>query len=57
MRSMRRYPAMCASANPTGLKVFFDAKLNFYRTNKVQIFNIKNVDVSPEGGTPWWKPW
>ena len=41
----------------TGSTVFFDAKLDFDRNNQVQIFNIKNVEVAPADGSPWWKLW
>ncbi len=41
----------------TGSDVFFDAKLDFDRNNQVQIFRIKNVDVAPPDGSPWWKLW
>jgi hypothetical protein len=41
----------------TGSKVTFDTKLDFDRNNKVQIFNIKNVEVKPVDGSPWWKLW
>jgi hypothetical protein len=42
---------------PTGSEVYFDAKLEFDRNNQVQIFNIKNVEVAPPDGSPWWKLW
>lgn len=41
----------------TGSKVMFDARLDFDRNNKVQIFNIRNVEVAPLDGSPWWKLW
>lgn len=41
----------------TGARVFFDAKLDFDRNNKVQILNVKNVEVAPSDGSPWWKLW
>lgn len=42
---------------PTGSKVTFDARLDFDRNNRVQIFGIKNVEVEPADGSPWWKLW
>lgn len=41
----------------TGSKVFFDARLDFDLNNKVQISSIRNVEVAPSDGSPWWKLW
>jgi hypothetical protein len=41
----------------TGSNVTFDARLDFDRYNRVQVFNIRNVEVKPPDGSPWWKLW
>ena len=41
----------------TGARVFFDARLDFDLNNKLQIYSVKNVEVAPSDGSPWWQLW
>lgn len=41
----------------TGSAVRFSAQLEFDRNNRVQILQIRNVEVLEEGASSWWKLW